>query len=48
MFGEHFAAHGLTPLENLGAREFQHRYLRPRNRVLEVVAIDRVAVAQPQ
>lgn len=48
IFGEHPAAHCLTLLEDLGMREFQERYLRPRNRVLEVVEIDRVAVAQPQ
>jgi methyltransferase (TIGR00027 family) len=46
LLGRHLAAHGLTLLADLGAREYQERFLQPRGRVLDVFEIERVAVAQ--
>lgn len=43
---QRLAAHGLRLLADIGGREFQEQLLRPRNRVLDLVEIDRVAVAE--
>ena len=42
----HLATHRLTLVSDLGAEEYQDRYLRPRNRALPVFPIERVAVAR--
>ena len=45
LLGGHLATHGLTLRADLGAKEYQELFLRPRNRALDVFEIERVAIA---
>lgn len=46
VLGQRLATHGLTLLADIGAHEYQESILRPLDRDLDVVEIDRVVVAE--